>query len=137
MVLFPTAEADTYNLVQSGRDYTIPATDGWFRFVGEAGVERIHMIASARPIPSIDATAGAGASSVAGATGPAGARPLLNGSNPAPVSQAPLPASGVTPQSPLSPAKPAPVTTAMDTVKKAQNQKSQAALNLYASSERR
>lgn len=75
IVLFPTTEAGTFNLVQAGHDYTIPATDGWFRFVGEAGVERIHMIASARPIPAIGAPATAGSSTNAKAAVPANPTP--------------------------------------------------------------
>ena len=54
-LLFPTEETGTANLVEAGRDYTIPATDGWFRLVGRPGVETIHMIASGRPLPEMDA----------------------------------------------------------------------------------
>ncbi|HEV3037089.1 MAG TPA: DUF4384 domain-containing protein [Candidatus Angelobacter sp.] len=54
VLLFPTRETGTANLVQSGRDYVIPATSGWFRFDEETGAETIHMIGSRQRLPDIE-----------------------------------------------------------------------------------
>ncbi|HEV2992581.1 MAG TPA: DUF4384 domain-containing protein [Candidatus Angelobacter sp.] len=54
VLLFPTREAGTGNLVKSGHDYVIPATNGWFRFDEETGAETIHMIGSRQPLPDME-----------------------------------------------------------------------------------
>lgn len=54
VLLFPTRETGTSNLVHSGRDYVIPATNGWFRFDEQPGSETIHMIGSRQPLPDIE-----------------------------------------------------------------------------------
>src|SRR6267142_1937786 len=121
VVLFPTEEAGTYNRVQAGQDYTIPATDGWFRFVGEAGLERIHMIASAHPIPEIGGASGTGPSTVAKTPAPASTRPSSTGPPPSAVAHA----ASQTPVPPPPSSPPSTAATAMDAAKTAQNQKSQ------------
>lgn len=54
VLLFPREDTGTANLVHSGRDYVIPSTDGWFRFAGRPGVEKIHIIASSHPLAEVE-----------------------------------------------------------------------------------
>ena len=55
LLLFPTEEAGTANQVHAGADYAIPATSGWFKFAGEPGIEKIHILASNSPLSEVEA----------------------------------------------------------------------------------
>lgn len=45
-VLFPRAQTGTDNGIQHGRDYLIPATQGWFQISGPAGHEKLYFVLS-------------------------------------------------------------------------------------------
>ncbi len=45
-LLFPTEETGQKNQIQAGRDYLVPATQGWFRITGPAGHEIVYWLAS-------------------------------------------------------------------------------------------
>lgn len=109
LLLFPTEETGTANQVQAGADYVIPATSGWFKFAGDPGVEKIHILASNSPLSEVGAryrlNQGASAApapgrvsamqqqaAVPGNQSPAGATAV------AAVSPSPTPQSGPTPQ---------------------------------------
>jgi hypothetical protein len=53
-VIFPTAEAGSNNMIHKAQDYTIPATNGWFRMTGGAGAEKVLMILSPRALPEME-----------------------------------------------------------------------------------
>jgi hypothetical protein len=59
-IMFPTAEAGSNNMVHKAQDYTIPATNGWFRMVGGAGAEKVLMILSPRSLPEMESQMQAG-----------------------------------------------------------------------------
>jgi len=45
-ILFPGAETSFQNKVEPGRDYIVPADDGWFRIAGPPGQEIIYWLVS-------------------------------------------------------------------------------------------
>src|ERR1035437_4429930 len=53
-VIFPTAETGSNNMVHKAQDYTIPATNGWFRMVGVSGAEKVLMILSPKALPEME-----------------------------------------------------------------------------------
>lgn len=45
-LLFPTDETGKQNRIEAGKDYTVPATEGWFRIAGPPGHEIVYWLAS-------------------------------------------------------------------------------------------
>lgn len=45
-ILFPGAETGSQNKLESGREYIIPATEGWFRIAGPPGQEIVYWLVS-------------------------------------------------------------------------------------------
>lgn len=45
-VLFPRAETGNDNGIEHGRDYVVPATQGWFKISGPAGHETLYFVIS-------------------------------------------------------------------------------------------
>jgi Domain of unknown function (DUF4384) len=45
-VLFPRDQTGTNNAIEHGRDYLIPATQGWFQISGPAGHEKLYFVLS-------------------------------------------------------------------------------------------
>ncbi|HYM09930.1 MAG TPA: DUF4384 domain-containing protein [Bryobacterales bacterium] len=50
-LLFPSEEAGTKNRMEAGRDYLVPATQGWFRIAGPPGHEVVYWLASPLELP--------------------------------------------------------------------------------------
>jgi len=45
-VLFPAADTGKQNRVEAGKDYVVPATQGWFRIAGPPGQEVVYWLVS-------------------------------------------------------------------------------------------
>jgi Domain of unknown function (DUF4384) len=50
-LLFPSEQTGTKNRIEAGRDYLVPATQGWFRIAGPPGHEVVYWLASPLELP--------------------------------------------------------------------------------------
>jgi hypothetical protein len=57
-LLFPRADTGSDNRVEAGKEYIVPAVQGWFRMAGPAGYDTVYMLVSpvemaseSRPLP--------------------------------------------------------------------------------------
>ncbi len=54
-LLFPSSDVGTFNAVRRGVTYQIPSKlDGWFKFQGQKGQERLFVTMSPEPVPEIE-----------------------------------------------------------------------------------
>jgi len=95
-LLYPASQTGTSNLVKTGHEYVIPETAGSFRVTGQAGVERLIVIASpralgqleqqyAKPAPSAPTT------TTPPATPPSAPKPSTTSAAPVPGTATPVP----------------------------------------------
>jgi hypothetical protein len=62
-LLFPRSDTGADNHVEAGKDYVVPASQGWFKVAGPAGYDTVYMLVSpvamtqeSRPLPPPAAT---------------------------------------------------------------------------------